>query len=186
VNQNKHIEKSDRINLLQDCFDTMLNHCRRKLLGEFLPGEDRNLKAFGLVAGRKEGRTITVSRCFPLLHNARQSEAHREYMDQMMADHAIPSVTPFADRGWVASPDELTEVLRRCRELELVLVGSYHMHRVAWPHDQIRDTPTTLDTLLGRDSRLVMFILAMVDPASPKLRAFDEGDATREIPIHYI
>jgi len=164
----------------------MLSHCRRKLLGEYLPGEDRNLKAFGLTAGRKESGAITVARCFPLLHNARQSEAHRDYMDRMMIDHAIPSVTPFADRGWVAAPGELAEVLRRCRELDLLLIGSYHMHRVAWPHDPTRDTPTALDTILGSNSRLVMFIMAMVDPSRPTLKAFDEGDASREIPIHYI
>lgn len=165
----------------------MLDHCRRKLCGEYLDGEDRNLKAFGLLAGRRDGGdAITVSHCFPLLHNARQSDAHRDYMDKMMAEHAIPSVTPLAERGWVAAPGELAEILRRCRELDLLLVGSYHMHRVAWPHDPIRDTPTALDTILGRDSRLVMFIMAMVNPASPTLRAFEEGDGAREIPIHYI
>lgn len=107
-------------------------------------------------------------------------------MDQMMAEHAIPSETPFPDRGWVAAPDELAVVLRRCRELDLLLIGSYHMHRVAWPNDPVRDTPTKVDTLLGRNSRLVMFILGMVDPAWPTLRAFAEGDPAREIPIHYI
>lgn len=164
----------------------MLDHCRRKLRGEYLPAEDQNLKAFGLLAGRKEGGTINVLGCYPLLRNARQSEDHREYMDKMMADFAVPSETPFAERGWVAAPEELATVLRQCRELDLVLIGSYHMHRVAWPHDPLRDTPTTLDTILGRDSRLVMFIMAMVDPDNPSLRAYDEGDAAREIPIHYI
>lgn len=187
MDRNGHIEQANRINLPQDCFDSMLNHCRRKLMGEYLPGEDRNLKAFGLLAGRRERVALTtVSRCFPLLHNARQSETHRDYMDQMMAEHAIPSVTPLTDRGWVAAPGELAEILRRCRELDLLLIGSYHMHRVAWPHDPIRDTPTALDTILGSNSRLVMFIMAMVNPLSPTLRAFEEGDATREIPIHYI
>lgn len=164
----------------------MLSHCRRKLLGDYLPGEDCNRKAFGLLAGRRESGAIFVSRCFPLLHNARQSEAHRDYMDRMMADHAIPSETPLADRGWVAAPAELAEVLRRCRELDLLLVGSYHMHRVAWPHDPIRDTPTVLDTILGGNSRLIMFIMGMVDPTSPTLRAFAEGNPAHEIPIHYI
>lgn len=187
VDRNRYIARTDQINLLSDCFDNMLNHCRRKLQGEYFPGEDRDLKAFGLLAGRKEIRaTTTVSRCFPLLHNARQSETHRDYMDRMMAEHAIPSETPLADRGWVAAPEELTEILRRCRELDLLLIGSYHMHRLAWPHDPVRDTPTALDTILGSNSRLVMFIMSMVNPTSPKLRAFEEGDATREIPIHYI
>lgn len=186
MNRNAHTAQFDRINLEQDCFEIMLNHCRRKLHGEYLPGEDRNLKAFGLLAGRKKNREIIISQCFPLLHNARQSEDHRNYMDEMMANHAIPSVTPLAERGWVAAPGELTEVLKKCRELDLLLVGSYHMHRVAWPDDPTRDTPTALDTILGSNSRLIMFILSMVNPASPKLRAFEEGDAKREIPLHYI
>lgn len=182
----KHLRQPARIELAGNCFETMLGHCRRKLLGEYQPGEDRNRKAFGLLAGRRAAGTIMVSRCFPLLRNARQNEAHCAFMDRMMADHAIPSETPFADRGWVAAPDELATVLRRCRELDLILIGSYHMHRVAWPDDPIRDTPTAVDTILGSNSRLVMFILAMVDPAKPSLRAFDEGDPAREIPIHYI
>ena len=107
-------------------------------------------------------------------------------MDAMMAAHAIPSETPLAERGWVADPAELAAALRSCRELDLRLIGSYHMHRVAWPDDPRRDTPTALDTVLGRNSRLVMFIMAMVDPARPRLRAFADGDAAQEIPIHYI
>lgn len=186
MDQDRRIQQPERIILPQDCFDIMLSHGRRKLQGEYLPGEDRNQKAFGLLAGHKESGVIGVRRCFPLLCNARQSEAHRDYMDRMMADHAIPSETPLADRGWVAAPGELAAILRRCRELNLLLVGSYHMHRVAWPHDPIRDTPTALDTVLGGNSRLIMFIMAMVDPTRPTLRAFDEGDADREIPIHYI
>jgi hypothetical protein len=186
VSRTKYNQQPARINLPQDCFETMLFHCRRKLLGEYLPGEDRNRKAFGLMAGRKENGAISVARCFPLLCNARQNEAHREYMDQMMAEHAIPSETPLSDRGWVAAPAELTKILERCREQELLLIGSYHMHRIAWPQDPIRDTPTKLDTILGSNSRLIMFIIAMVDPTNPILRAFDEGDPERELPIHYI
>lgn len=164
----------------------MLRHCRRKLLGEYLPGEDRNQKAFGLLAGKRETDVITVSRCFPLLRNDRQSETHRHNMDRIMAEHAVPSETPFTERGWVAAPPELAEVLRECRRLDLVLVGSYHMHRVAWPDDPLRDTPTTLDKILGSDSRLLMFIMSMVNPDRPSLRAFHEGDIAREISVHYI
>lgn len=186
MNQDNHRRQPERIELAGHCFAAMLGHCRRKLIGEYQPDEDRNRKAFGLLAGRRAPGTILVSRCFPLLRNARQNEEHRSFMDRMMDEHAIPSETPFADRGWVAAPDELTAVLRRCRELDLLLIGSYHMHRVPWPDDPLRDTPTSLDTILGRNSRLVMFIMAMVDPANPTLRAFAEGDPAREIPIHYI
>lgn len=165
----------------------MLAHCRRKLKGiDYLPGEDHDRKAFGLLGGRISDGVIEVVTCHPLLHNARQTEIHKNYMDQMMASHAVPSETPFTERGWVAAADELTVTLKSCRDLDLLLIGTYHMHRVAWPHDQVRDTPTTLDSLLGSESRLLMFIISMVDPTLPLIRAFYEGDINRELPIHYI
>jgi len=163
----------------------MLAHCDRKLIGEnYLSGEDHDRKAFGLLGGRINDGIIEVISCYPLLHNARQSNIHKDYMDQMMEAHATPSETPFTERGWVAATNELTEVLKSCRDLGLLLIGTYHMHRVAWPHDQTRDTPTTLDAILGSNSRLLMFIISMVDPAMPILRAFYEGDCNYELPIH--
>jgi hypothetical protein len=57
------------------------------------------------------------------------------------------------------------------------------MHRVAWPDDPLRDTPTTLDTVLAADSRMLLFIVSMVTPEQPTIRAFYEGNPDREIPI---
>jgi len=163
----------------------MLAHCQRKLSGEnYLPAEDHDHKAFGLLGGRITNEVIEVINCQPLLHNARQSDIHKDYMDRMMAAHALPSITPFTERGWVASPDELTRVLQSYRKLNLILIGTYHMHRVPWEQDQVRDKPTALDTILGGSSRLMMFIVSMVNPANPILRAFYEGDTNREFPIH--
>jgi len=102
-----------------------------------------------------------------------------------MDEHAIPSETPLDKRGWVADPEETRLVLENCREHGSLLLGSYHMHRVAWAHDQVRDTPTILDTVLGKGSRLIMFIISMVDPDQPTIRAFMEGDIRREIPINF-
>jgi len=165
----------------------MLAHCQRKLGGEkYLLGEDHDRKAFGLLGGRKTDGAIDVITCHPLLHNDRQNDSHKDYMDQMMTAHAVPSETPLSERGWVAATDELTGILKYCRDLDLVLIGTYHMHRVAWNHDKIRDTPTKLDAILGSNSRLLMFIISMVDPTKPLLRAFYEGDPNRELPIHYI
>lgn len=165
----------------------MLAHCHRKLNGnEYLPGEDQERKAFGLLGGRNANGIIEVISCHPLLRNDRQDATHKEYMDEMMEAHAIPSETPLSERGWVAAMDELTGILKYCRDLDMVLIGTYHMHRVAWPNDIKRDTPTKLDTLLGINSRLLMFIISMTNPNKPLLRAFYEGDINRELPIHYI
>ncbi len=162
------------------------DHCRRKLSGRFLAEEEQNRKAYGLLAGEADGELITVKACLPLLKNARSIEPHRGFMDRMMQEHAIESETPLAKRGWVADPVELTGAVSKFKAQSLSLIGSYHMHRVAWDHDKDRDTPTTLDTVLGKDSRLIMMIISMVDPNQPTIRAFYEGREDREIPISIV
>ncbi len=57
------------------------------------------------------------------------------------------------------------------------------MHRVSWKHDQERDTPTRLDTILGKGSRMFMFIVSMVNPDEPVVRAYFEGNHDLEVPI---
>ena len=57
------------------------------------------------------------------------------------------------------------------------------MHRVGWEHDRKRDTPTKLDAVLAKDSGLVMFIISMVEPAYPIIRAFYEGVKEMEISV---
>jgi hypothetical protein len=104
-------------------------------------------------------------------------------MDQLMAQHAIPSETPLSKRGWVADPEELHEITRNIQEANLLLLGTYHMHRVAWPDDPLRDRPTTLDTILGADSNMMMFIISMVKSEEPLIRVFYEGKPDKEIPI---
>lgn len=104
-------------------------------------------------------------------------------MDKIMAEHAIPSKTPFDKRGWVADPEELANSIKVCQANQDTMLGTYHMHRVAWGHDALRDTPTKLDTVLAKDSRLLMFIISMVNPGQPMIRAFYEGDLGKEVPI---
>ena len=104
-------------------------------------------------------------------------------MDTAMDRHATPSTTPFSQRGWVAHPAELDSALNSLRQQGMRLVGNYHMHRVAWEHDPLRDEPTELDTVLGRASRMFMFIISMVRPERPIIRAFFEGIKELEIPV---
>ena len=100
-----------------------------------------------------------------------------------MAEYAIPSETPLAKRGWIADPEELLENVRIMQQENLLLLGAYHMHRVAWPDDPLRETPTTLDTILAAESRMLIFIISMVKTDQPVMRAFYEGDPDREVPI---
>lgn len=174
------------IEFSQGCWEEIISHCRRKLNGKFIDGESAEKKAFGLIAGNKEDSRILVKHCFALKKNARYQAPYSEYMNKILAQHAIPSKTKLDKRGWVADPQELADVTRKCQEQGLIILGAYHMHRVAWQHDPTRDTPTELDGILAAGSRMIMFIISMVDPEKPLMRAFYEGDIGREIPISFI
>lgn len=163
--------------------DILLHHCKRKIDEDYLESESRGQKAFGLVAGLYTGDSVRVVKCLPLLKNARSKEPFRQYMNKMMSNHAVPSITPPGKRGWVADNDEMAGKIDKIHSAGLSLLGTYHMHRVAWESDGRRDTPTRLDTLLARDSRLLMLIISMVDPESPIIRCFYEGRIDRELPL---
>lgn len=162
---------------------TLLDHCRQAL-DAFKQGETEKGKAFGLLFGRVSDQVIDIADCYALKRNVRSEPPYREYIDRVMTEHAIPSVTPLDKRGWVADPAELFSRIKECRKKGQVLVGTYHMHRVGWEHDSKRDTPTRLDAVLAEESGLIMFIISMVEPAYPIIRAFYEGVKEREIPIH--
>ena len=55
--------------------------------------------------------------------------------------------------------------------------------KVALRGDPLRDTPTTLDTILGAGSEMLIFIISLVKSEKPRIRAFYEGKPDREIPI---
>lgn len=176
--QNAHIIFPD------SCQQTIFDHCYRKLSGNYLACETNECKAFGIIAGTKVENTIRVERCFPLMKNVRLQEPYKKYLDKVMEEYAIPSETPLSRRGWVADPEELTEVINECQSNYLTMLGSYHMHRVPWEHDRLRETPTTLDAILGEKSRMIMFIVAMVNPEQPVIRAFYEGVLAQELPVY--
>ena len=174
------------IEFSQVCWEEIISHCRRKLNGKFIGDESAEKKAFGLVAGNKEDSRIIVKRCFALKKNARYQLPYSEYMNRILAQHAIPSETGLDKRGWVADPQELVGVIEKCQEQALTILGAYHMHRVAWQHDAKRDTPTKLDGILVAGSRMIMFVVSMVDPEKPLMRAFYEGILEQEIPIAFV
>ena len=160
----------------------LLEHCLRSLKA-FRDGQSDEGKAFGLIFGSVSGQVITVANCFPLQRNVRSQSPYKDYMDRMMTEHAIPSVTPLDRRGWVADPAELFSRIKECRESGQVLLGTYHMHRVGWKHDNVRDTPTKLDAVLAKESGLLMFVISMVVPEQPVIRAYYEGIMDREVSI---
>ena len=112
----------------------IIDHCRTALEA-FTRGEVEEGKAFGLIFGSVTEPYISVGKCFPLQRNVRSQTPYNEYMDDVMSEHAIPSVTPLDKRGWVADPMELFALIRECRKENMQLVGTYHMHRVGWKDD---------------------------------------------------
>ncbi len=178
------LEHAGRIDLPAILWQEILGHCRRKLAGEFLPGETPVRRAYGILAGTLSGDVMVVRLVLPVKKNARSVEPFRSYMDQVMAEHAVESTTPMDKRGWITDPGELRACFQRCDDEGLMVFGTYHMHIVAWDGDPTRDTPTRLDTVLARGSNLVSFIISMVDEKRPSMRAFYEGRPDREIPIN--
>lgn len=176
----------DQVWLPASWYEIILDHAARKLDGRYVTGETPERMAFGLIAGTIEGREATVTAVFPLLRNLRQVEPHRREMDAFIARHAVASETENGRRGWVADPFELLAADELCDRRGWVRFGSYHTHRVGWPHDPLRDTCTELDRALAAGSDQWMFILSVVDRDRPILRAFYEGCNDDEAPVHLI
>lgn len=163
--------------------DILLSHCYRKLNNIFIPGETQERKAYGMICGRIEEHHMVVEFVAPLSNNARSQGAEKEYMDGILSKYAIPSETPLDKRAWVADPLETKNIINYCRKNRYEMLGTYHMHRVSWKGDSKREKPTELDTVLGKDSELVMFIVSVIDQDKPVIRSFYEGYPDQEIPI---
>lgn len=158
-------------------------HCRRKLDRDYLPGESKGPKACGLLVGSPEEDPLVVTNIFPLKKNVRNQEPYKTYMDSMMEQHAFPSKTPLSKRGWITDPEEMKHVHDTIDQNGFVVFGSYHMHVVPWQDDPVRDTPTVLDNVLAKGSNLFSFIVSLVDPTKPRIRAFYEGAIEKEVEI---
>lgn len=161
----------------------VVDHCRRKLDRDYLTDEEPERKAYGLLGGRLESGRLIVTHVVPLRHNLRSTPRYQKILDGLMEEVAVPSETPYARRGWVADPAEVVAAERAAETSGSTIFCSYHMHRVAWSHDPLRDTCTAIDTRLAEGSGLWMLIVSMVDPERPILRAFYEGDNDREAAI---
>lgn len=164
-------------------YERLVDHARRKLSRHYQEGEEQAPKAYGLVGGRLRDGCGEVTHVVPLLRNHRDEPHLKPVLDQVMDDLAVPSETPLAGRGWATDPRELLAADMAFDAAGSVLLGGYHMHRVAWEHDPLRDSCTEVDRDLAEGSGLLMFILSVVDPGRPILRAYFEGDNGDERPV---
>jgi hypothetical protein len=177
------LSQINQIVLPQSKWDEILSHCRRKLAGEFLAGESKIRRAYGILAGTQVNGGINISRVLPVKKNARSVEPLKSYMATVMKKYAKPSKTPIEQRGWITDPLELKECYEACDKEDLQVFGTYHMHLIPWEDDPLRDTPTVLDTVLAENSNLFTFIIAMVDESKPSIRVFFEGKLAEEVPL---
>lgn len=177
------LEQAQKMICPESKWQEILDHCKRKLAGDYLQGESRMPRAYGLVAGIQHGPVLEVERILAIKKNVRDQEPYKTYMDKIMKQHAVPSKTPFSKRGWMTDPTELKACYEQCDQEGLVVFGTYHMHVVPWENDPLRDKPTQLDRILARNSQLFSFIVSMVDMARPRIRAFYEALEAREVPI---
>ena len=173
----------ERIVMPAGQYDTLLNHCLRKLRAEYREDEAPERKAYGLIGGRLAQGTLTMDRIAPLKKNARALEPYKSHMDEVLGRFAIPSETPLEKRAWVADPGESRRILMDLARQGMELVATYHMHRVGWESDPVRDTPTELDTVLAEGSALFLVVVSTVIPRWPIVRAFYEGIPDQEVPI---
>lgn len=174
------IEKAKIVKIPRSIYDKMLEHCYRKLEKKYYDYELQEQKAYGLLSGEVlDDESVLIKNIYPLYKNGRYED--KERMDKKMKEFAIPSETPLEKRGWVVDNKEMGAILSDCIKNDTEIVGAYHMHRVSWATDVLRDTPTTLDTELAKDSETIAVIISMVDPQKPIVRFFYEGIPSREL-----
>jgi len=161
----------------------VVGHAARKLRGEYRDDESPEPQAFGLLAGVPESGALRATVTFPLRRNLRTDPRRGREVDAVVRELATDSRTPISRRGWVAAPEELIAAQDHCDRTDLTVFAAYHMHKVPWEHDPLRDRPTALDTALGEGQGLWMLIVSMVDPERPSLRAFWEGRPEVEVPL---
>ena len=58
-------------------YDELLGHALRKLRGEYLPDEEAAPKAYGLLGGRQQGSSLTVTHVLPLRRNLRSEPRYK-------------------------------------------------------------------------------------------------------------
>lgn len=174
------IEEAKIINIPRKIYDKMLEHCYRKLEKKYYDYELQEQKAYGLLSGEiLDNEEILVKDIYPLYKNGRYED--KERMDKKMKDFATPSETPLEKRGWVVDNNEMGIILDDCIKNDTEIIGAYHMHRVSWETDVLRDTPTILDTELAKDSGTIVVIISVVDPQKPIVRFFYEGILNKEL-----
>jgi proteasome lid subunit RPN8/RPN11 len=126
-------------------------------------------KAYGLIGGVDLYHPKSIYRCSTNLRNEPEWKAIFESYGEFYLN---------PDLGFVISAMEVKEVQEVMASRGESFVGVFHSHRY------LPAEPTPLDVALNMSANLVSYIVSVVDPSSPVVRAFClTGDGCRNIPI---
>lgn len=126
-------------------------------------------KAYGLVGGEDLYRPKSIYRCSTNLRNEPEWKAVFESYGEFYLN---------PDLGFVISATEVKEIQDVMTSRGENFVGVFHSHRY------LPAEPSQLDMALNMSANLITYIISVVDPSDPVVRAFClVGDGCQNIPI---
>lgn len=171
------------IYIKKDDYNNIMNHCIRKLKGNYLSDETKERQAFGIVVGEKlDDNNYIVTRIVNLKKNFRYDCETSKKMNSYIEKYAIPGGLEVSERAWSIDPIELSTILTTLESPEIFL-GTYHMHSyLSWKGVFPKELPTKLDRELNIGSELVNFIVHITEEKQG-IRAFYESNIDNEYKI---
>lgn len=126
-------------------------------------------KAYGLVGGEDPYHPKSIYPCSTNLRNEPEWKAIFESYGKFYLN---------PDHGFVISAQEVQEVQETMASRGESFIGVYHSHRYRSAE------PSPVDMALNMNPSLLSYIVSVVDPAAPVVRAFrPSGDSYENIPI---
>lgn len=160
-------------------YNKIINHCVRKLNGDFYNDETKEKQAFGAIVGKNNCDSFIITKVICLKKNYRYEQETSKKMNSYIEKYAIPGGFDISERAWAIDPIELNSILLSLSAGEDFL-GTYHMHSdISWKGDYPKYLPTNLDRKLNINSGLINLI-AYIGKDTKKIRAFYESDINDE------
>jgi proteasome lid subunit RPN8/RPN11 len=127
-------------------------------------------KAYGLVGGSDIFHPASF---YPCSTNLRNTAEWKQIFESFGEFYKNP------DLGFVIEPVEVRQVMKTMEDREESFVGVFHSHRY------LPAEPSEADISLSADSRVLCYIVSVVNPSNPELAIYrlDSG-GYRKIPIH--
>jgi proteasome lid subunit RPN8/RPN11 len=140
-------DAGETIALPKELADKLIHVCL-----EALPG-----KAYGLVGGKDAYHPASI---YPCSTNLRENPEWRSLFESFGEFYKNP------DRGFVISPEEHRDILKRMEARGESFIGVFHSHRFTGPD------PSDLDIALHAGPMLFCYIVSVVKPEEPRLKAY--------------